>query len=219
MKTYVKTDIRVDLSQLRAWYEWLLEKENPVKKSWKTDYGSDYFEAGSEGFGWSLHDFEMDSAYHRVEWEDPQTINDPMLRSKGTITFEDGHSIPVCNRHYTKQRDIVKDNYAGKILDFFGGSYRGIVWAIKPSFKFVPHVDFPRNDTYRVHIPIHTNNHSFFEIGGEKFNIPADGYVWLINTGDHEHTAWNYGTESRVHLYLQMPLATFDQFSETSVRL
>ena len=212
MKTHVKTNIKVDLINLRCWYDWLNLGEKPIHKSWETDYGSDYFEEGSEGFGWSLHGFEEGPSYQSVEWKDEETANHPMLRSKGIIKFGDDDWIHICNTHYTQRRDIVKDNYMGEILDFFEGSYRGVVWAIRPGFKFVPHIDYPNRDTYRMHIPLHTNSDSGFQIGEEEFHMPADGYVWMINTGSHIHTAWNEGSSSRIHIHWQMPPESFDTF-------
>ena len=213
MNPYMKTNIKVNLKRLREWYYQLGKMKTPIHRSWKSDYGADYFEEGSEGYGWSLHGFENNPTYSKVEWKVEESMNHPMLRSKGVITLESGEWFHVCNSHYTKRRDIVKDTYMGDVLDFFGGSYRGITWAMKPGFKFVTHVDYPVGDMYRMHIPLYTNEDSWFQIEEEKFHMPADGYVWMMNAGDYEHTAWNAGTTDRVHVYWQMPPSTSDWFT------
>ena len=202
MSTYVKTNIKVNLSRLRGWYYRLGKKEKPIHKTWETDYGSDYFEKGSEGYGWALHGFEVGAPHEEVEWKKEETANHPMLRSRGIIKFGDNDWVHICNKHYTKRRGIAKDNYMGDILDFFHGGYRGAVWGIKPGFKFVTHIDYPNNDTYRIHIPLYTNTDAWFQVGEEKFHMPADGYAWMIKTGDHEHTAWNDGGNDRIFTQL-----------------
>lgn len=68
------------------------------------------------------------------------------------------------------------------------------------------HVD-AKIETWRLHVPLITNHHSFFEWmlpGGEhvKKHLPADGSAYFVRV-DIPHRAINYpGASSRVHLLM-----------------
>lgn len=57
---------------------------------------------------------------------------------------------------------------------------------------------YHQDPTYRVHIPIHTNHHSWLLIDGQTHQLKT-GYAYLVNT-KLEHTAINASNEPRSHI-------------------
>lgn len=208
---FVKTGYRIDIDDLQDWYLNLRETVASVQKDTTFDYAKDYFVEGSAGYGWALHEFADPEGVERVWWRNPDTKSDPMIRSKGRITFENGDKCFIGNEHFT-QRTSNCDGYMGTILDKFPEAYRGAVWAMKPGFKFVEHIDYPNNETYRIHVVLDTNPKAMFKFGEQVRNMPADGYLWMVNTGDVIHTAWNYGDTDRAHIHWQMPIESWDHY-------
>lgn len=67
-----------------------------------------------------------------------------------------------------------------------------------PGTSLPPHQDSP--EKLRFHIPIKTNEAATFTIDGNEVHIPADGWVYLVNT-TYLHSTNNLGDQSRVHIY------------------
>lgn len=207
----IRTNLTIDLSRLRDWFESLRHAEYPSRKDDTIDYAKDYFEPGSEGYGWALHVFEEPEGVERVWWRHPSRKDDPMIRSKGRIFFENGTNCFIGNEHFT-ERHYICNGYMSEVLDMFPEAYRGAVWAMQPGFKFVEHIDFPQEETYRFHIVLYTNPDAMFKLGESVVHMPADGQVWMVATGSEMHTAWNYGNTDRIHIHWQMPIETWDTY-------
>jgi len=207
--TNIKTKIFVDAFLLRQWWDLAFIQEKVITKSYEDDYASKYFEKGSVGYGVSLHTF-FPPAEADIEQQRPDAVADPMIRSKGIIRTADSWR-HICNSDYILRTDACM-GYIASVLDHFPEAYRGAVWAMKSGFKFVPHIDFPNEETYRMHIVLQTNPWALFKIDNDEFHMPADGSIWMINTGEYEHTAWNYGDSDRVHIHWQMPINTWDKY-------
>jgi hypothetical protein len=211
--TYVQTAMKFNYSRLLAW--WLVTDEPRIIKGSTDDYANKYIEPGSVGYGFSLHTF-FPPAEADIEQQRPDAVADPMIRSKGIIRNAGGWR-HICNSDYTLRRDNVCTGHMEEILDRFPEAYRGAVWAMKPGFKFVSHIDFPNNETYRMHIVLQTNPKAFFQIGEETFHMPTSNRIWMINTGDHIHTAWNGGGIDRIHIHWQMPIDTWDKYVDQDI--
>jgi hypothetical protein len=212
----VKTDLQLDMHKLLEWYTALKDIEEPVSKNDTIDYAKNYFEPGSSGYGWALHVFSAPSDVETVWWRNPDRKDDPMIRSKGRLTFKDGKTAVIGNEHLTKRRPIC-DGYMSEVLDMFPEAYRGVVWVMNPGFKFVEHIDYPQGETYRFHVVLQTNQKSMFKIQDDVVHMPADGYVWMVKTGTEMHTAWNHGDSDRVHIHWQMPIATWESYSQNLI--
>lgn len=75
---------------------------------------------------------------------------------------------------------------------------------LEPNTGLTPHSDWPVQLCTRVHIPLETNESSFFYFkrNGEQSKIHLSlGEVWLVNTG-LTHWVFNYGRSVRRHLIL-----------------
>lgn len=57
------------------------------------------------------------------------------------------------------------------------------------------------NNLNRVHIPIQTNEHCYFEVGGEVVFM-KEGEIWEINNSEKPHSVQNKGDTDRIHLLL-----------------
>lgn len=208
-----KTKMQINLLRLRDWYEALGEYEYPTHKDDSIDYAKDYFEPGSRGYGWSLHSFERPVEAKQVRWVNIGSKDDPMIRSKGRIFFKDGTKCFIGNEHFTKRRGIC-DGYMNEILDEFPEAYRGVVWSMQSGFKFVEHTDYPKEETFRIHVVLYTNPDAMFKISDQVVHMKDDGYLWMVNTGCEMHTAWNYGETDRIHVHWQMPITVYDKYME-----
>lgn len=65
------------------------------------------------------------------------------------------------------------------------------------------HVDFPYYKAIRLHATIYGGENSYYEIDGERFQIPADGNWYFIDTGKF-HSAWNEGPSDRLTINVNL---------------
>ena len=65
------------------------------------------------------------------------------------------------------------------------------------------HVDFPYYKTVRLHASIRGNENAWYEIDGEKFQLPQDGNWYFIDTGKY-HSIWNDGPAHRLTLNVNL---------------
>jgi len=65
------------------------------------------------------------------------------------------------------------------------------------------HVDFPYYKGIRLHATIKGGENSWYEVGGERFQIPADGSWYFIDTGKY-HAVWNQGPEDRLTINVNL---------------
>ena len=74
---------------------------------------------------------------------------------------------------------------------------------LKPKGIIAPHVDFPYYEQIRVHACIFSNKDTWWEVEGEKFQIPVDGNFYWFDTGKY-HAVWNDGDTDRVVLSVNL---------------
>jgi hypothetical protein len=65
------------------------------------------------------------------------------------------------------------------------------------------HVDFPYYKGIRLHATISGGENAWYEINGEKFQIPADGNWYFIDTGKY-HSVWNEGPDDRLTINVNL---------------
>jgi hypothetical protein len=65
------------------------------------------------------------------------------------------------------------------------------------------HVDFPYYKTIRLHASIQGCANAWYEINGERFQIPEDGNWYFIDTGKY-HSIWNTGPDHRLTLNVNL---------------
>jgi hypothetical protein len=68
------------------------------------------------------------------------------------------------------------------------------------------HVDFPYYRTIRLHSTIKGGENAWYEVNGDKFQIPADGNWYFFDTGKY-HSAWNEGPDDRLTININLKIA------------
>lgn len=71
------------------------------------------------------------------------------------------------------------------------------------------HVDYPYYKGIRLHAMISGGENSYYEVNGEKFQIPADGNWYFIDTGKF-HSVWNEGPNNRLTININLNGLTDD---------
>jgi len=112
-------------------------------------------------------------------------------------------------RNYRTLVDWAKGTYIEEVLNKFKSQTTRVRLIImKPRGFILPHMDYNTSYSIRFHIPIQTNNWSYFGIqrkneSPEIKHLPADGSLYFINQG-WKHSAWNLGETDRIHLVVSV---------------
>lgn len=100
----------------------------------------------------------------------------------------------------------------GKILiDAIPNIRQTVISAHPPRTVIQQHID---NIEYvKVHIPIQTNDQSYFVFGDSKYNL-QEGKAYIVNT-TNQHGTINQGDTDRIHLIFKIPIDTVDELLNT----
>lgn len=109
--------------------------------------------------------------------------------------------------NYGKLRSNVGPEMKALINKFVGELCRVRLSALLPEGKIKPHRDYDPSYLTRYHVPLLTNENSFFcfQVKDKifKYNLLADGSIYFVNTG-YIHWVENNGTTSRIHLMIDV---------------
>ena len=98
----------------------------------------------------------------------------------------------------------ILDDYFNKVFSVFKSKVsKASLLDLRPLGWLGSHVDFPYYRTIRLHASISGNKNAWYEVNGEKFQLPADGSWYFIDTGKY-HSIWNAGRENRVTLNINL---------------
>jgi hypothetical protein len=98
----------------------------------------------------------------------------------------------------------ILDDYFNKVFSVFKSKVsKASLLDLRPLGWLGSHVDFPYYRTIRLHASISGNKNAWYEVNGEKFQLPADGSWYFIDTGKY-HSIWNSGRENRVTLNINL---------------
>lgn len=86
------------------------------------------------------------------------------------------------------------------IIDSFTDIRQTVISAHPPNTVIQQHID--NNEFVKVHIPIITNDQSYFNFGDKKYHLSV-GKAYIINT-TLEHGTENFGNNDRVHLIFKI---------------
>jgi quercetin dioxygenase-like cupin family protein len=107
------------------------------------------------------------------------------------------------DRDFT-ERNSLCSGYLQSILDQFSSPITKARFAeMKPGGFLTPHFDAPYYEQIRVHAALFTNPEVWWEVEGDRFQIPADGHFYFFDAGK-VHSVSNQGSESRVVLTVQL---------------
>jgi hypothetical protein len=185
----IKRWFSVDITRLQNWYSELIEQ-----------YGDWRWEYGKHKYMWKYdlqekigEFFQPSTAWIMLTWGNDVQGPVPWLR---TIAKEEYYAdMP---RNESAYRECLF-GYAKEIITQFPIPASDIQVAIHtPGTRLPQHQDSP--DQMRFHIPIHTDNRARFVINGHDVHLPADGWVYLVNTS-YLHETNNASDIDRVHIY------------------
>lgn len=126
--------------------------------------------------------------------------DDLHLQSKLPDLYEDDFIRPtsMLDEYFTKIFAVFKNKISkASLLELRAGGWLG------------SHVDFPYYKTIRLHASIKGCSNAWYEIAGQRFQIPEDGSWYFIDTGKY-HSVWNDGPDHRVTLNVNLKIGYND---------
>jgi hypothetical protein len=189
----VKRWLPVDTTRLIDWYNDLVSEYQSWiwtygkhKEMWKYDVNEKLGEHLKPDTGWLM-----------LTWGDNTEGPVPWLR---TIA-KDEYAVPMPKYDLSPRKCFT--GYALDFIKSFPVQATDIQVAIhSPGTKLPQHQDEP--DCFRFHIPIITHPDARFIINGHDIHLPADGWVYLVNTS-YPHETINNSEIDRVHIYGNVP--------------
>ena len=102
------------------------------------------------------------------------------------------------------------DNYFQSVFSVFKSKItKASILDLRSQGWLGAHVDFPYWKTIRLHASISGCNNAWYEINGERFQIPEDGHWYFIDTGKY-HSVWNHGPEPRLTINVNLNIGYRD---------
>lgn len=140
-------------------------------------------------------------------------------KNKGIVYPDDLHlnkKLPnLIEDDFTESTDIMNE-YFKKVFSVFKSKItKASILELRSLGWLGSHVDFPYYKTIRLHASIFGNENAWYEVDGEKFQIPQDGSWYFIDTGKY-HSIWNHGPKSRITLNVN--LAVYKDPKELSLK-
>jgi hypothetical protein len=185
----IKRWLPVDQAKIESWYSDLLENYgdwvwtySKHKNMWKYD--------PNEELGKFMAD---DASWLMLTWGNDTKGPVPWMRAIAEDKFN-----PTMPHDSLGARECFT-GYALEVVQNLPARARDIQVSIHtPGTNLPPHQDSP--EKLRFHIPIETNEQATFTIDGKKVHIPADGWIYLVNT-TYLHSTTNNGCNTRSHIY------------------
>lgn len=192
----IKKWFKIDLERLRDWYADL-----------ERDYGDWKFIQGEHSYMWKHdpsdptgetgHKLMPDAAWYNLSWNptDKKGVVPPE-RSNAKPEFKETEpDVPglfprECFNGYMLE---VGNEIASRVR-----TKKVVVSILTPGTVLKTHQDTP--DKFRFHIALHTNDDAYWVIDGERIQIPADGWVYIVNTS-LPHAVYNHGTSPSIKVY------------------
>lgn len=124
--------------------------------------------------------------------------------SEGTLS-NSAEIMPVYERDFCVETELYQ-GYFKEIIDKFKSLKTKVrLLELRKGGILATHVDFPYYEQVRLHAVLSTNDDCYWEVEGERFQIPADGNFYWFDTG-RLHAVWNGGKTDRVVLSVNLSL-------------
>jgi hypothetical protein len=110
--------------------------------------------------------------------------------------------------------------FAKKILDKFPYAKQLVITVHGPGAIIEFHTDdeiFLSEEHIKIHLPIESNNNSYFQYDDEEF-VLEPGHAYLVNT-TIPHGTDNRGTTERAHMIFKVPVSAVDDILTREVTL
>ena len=106
---------------------------------------------------------------------------------------------------FTETTCIMNEYFNNIFSSFKSKITKASLLELRPMGWLGSHVDFPYYKTVRLHTSIFGNEGAWYEVEGEKFQLPQDGHWYFIDTGKY-HSVWNHGPNSRITLNVNLEI-------------
>jgi hypothetical protein len=173
--------------ELLAYYEKVRDKYQHLK--WTVD---------------SSIDTKNHKANNMYSWAIQSNLKDP---NKPCPPYHIKHDDDVIESDTFDVETVLNFGFGKKILDTFSDVRQTVIAAHPPGTSIDLHIDNPK--FIKVHIPIITNDKSYFQFEGENINLEV-GHAYLINT-TIPHGTLNEGDTDRIHLIFKIPTTFIDE--------
>jgi hypothetical protein len=104
---------------------------------------------------------------------------------------------------FTEPTQILDDYFAQVFGVFKSKVSKASLLELRAGGWLGSHVDFPYYKTIRLHASISGCDNAWYEVNGERFQLPADGNWYFIDTGKY-HAVWNEGPSHRLTLNVNL---------------
>ena len=143
----------------------------------------------------------LEDHFVRRDTEHGQVFPDDLhLQSRLPDLYEDDFTKPteLLDNYFTQVFSVFKQPITkASLLELRAGGWLG------------SHVDFPYYKTIRLHASIQGCAGAWYEVNGERFQIPEDGNWYFIDTGKY-HSIWNEGPAHRLTLNVNLRIGFTD---------
>lgn len=189
------TEYSFDIEEMRKQIDNILESHEPLSIKRNSD-GKKYNRYKGLGF------FAREDSVNPLE--DHFTRRDTNL---GEVFPDDLHlnnSLPeLYENDFTKPTQIYNDYFKDVFSVFKHHINKASLLDMRSKGFLGSHVDFPYYKAIRLHATIYGGEHSYYEVDGERFQIPADGHWYFFDTGKY-HSAWNEGPQDRLTINVNL---------------
>jgi hypothetical protein len=184
-----------DIKEMQSHISEILKKQNTISVS-KNQKGEKFNRYRGLGF------------YSKANSKSP--LEDHFIRKDknlGIVYADNLHlndSLPELEEDDFVNTTEIMNNYFKKIFSVFKSKIsKASILELRSGGWLGSHVDFPYYKNIRLHAGIFGCENSWYEVNGEKFQIPADGNWYFIDTGKY-HSVWNHGLDHRVTLNVNL---------------
>lgn len=137
----------------------------------------------------------LEDHFTRRDAEQGQVYPDDLyLQNRLPELYEDDFTQPtqLLDNYFTQKFSVFKSKVSkASLLELRAGGW------------LASHVDFPYYKTIRLHASISGCDDAWYEVNGERFQLPADGNWYFIDTGKY-HSIWNNGPGHRLTLNINL---------------
>ena len=134
--------------------------------------------------------------------------DDNMLNIKDTVEgrslIDKKVNVAVSTDTNFSQPTDINTGYIAEVLSKFKSTLTKVrLLNLKRKGILTPHVDYPYYEQIRLHATIVESPTAWWEVEGDRFQIPADGNFYWLDVGKC-HAVWNEGTQNRVVLSVNL---------------
>ena len=104
---------------------------------------------------------------------------------------------------FTEETEIMTDYFRQVFSVFNHKITKASLLDLAPKGHLGSHIDFPYYKNIRLHATVFGGEGAWYEVAGEKFQLPADGNWYFMDVGKY-HSIWNKGPSTRLTLNVNL---------------